>query len=258
MKEQLREDFLKKGQINSFYIDSLLPYELAIEISDSFPARSEMDLKDSIREQKYVSAQLDKHETIISDIIYAFQDEKIVKVISEITGLSDLEPDSELYAGGVSLMAKDNFLNPHLDNSHDRERRRYRVLNLLYYVTPDWKLENGGHLELYDDGKKKDPRVIESKFNRLVVMITNKKSIHGVSPVRVDAERKCVSNYYFSPKPAEKKDYFHVTTFYGRTDETVKSLVLEADGWLRNTIRKFFPKGIVKNKHYYQKDSNQD
>ena len=32
-------------------------------------------------------------------------------------------------------MPQGNYLKPHLDNSHDRDRKRYRVLNLLYYVT---------------------------------------------------------------------------------------------------------------------------
>lgn len=70
-------------------------------------------------------------------------------------------------------MAHKNYLNPHLDNSHDAERERWRVLNLLYYVTPDWHLGDGGHLELWLDGPKKVPLHIESKFNRLVVMATH-------------------------------------------------------------------------------------
>ena len=29
-------------------------------------------------------------------------------------------------------MPKGNYLKPHLDNSHDRDQQRYRILNLLY------------------------------------------------------------------------------------------------------------------------------
>ena len=89
--------------------------------------------------------------------IYAFQDEKIVNLIGEICNANSLYADESLYAGGISLMAKDNFLHPHLDNSHDAERERWRVFNLLYYVTPDWEVENGGHLELWPNGPKKEP-----------------------------------------------------------------------------------------------------
>jgi hypothetical protein len=163
-------------------------------------------------------------------------------------------PDTHLYAGGISLMAKDNFLNPHLDNSHDKERERYRVLNLLYYVTPDWSHEAGGNLELWDEGPKESQREITSHFNRLALMATHEKSWHSVSQVMVDRSRCCVSNYYFSAKPLEDHDYFHVTSFRGRPEQPVRDLVLQGDIALRQGIRKVFKKGIVDNPHVYKQD----
>ena len=49
-------------------------------------------------------------------------------------------------------MKKNQFLNPHLDNSHDKDRSRWHVLNLLYYVTPNWQEDFGGNLELWTNG----------------------------------------------------------------------------------------------------------
>ena len=37
-------------------------------------------------------------------------------------------------------MFEGDFLNPHVDNSHDANREKYRRLNLLFYVSPDWKM----------------------------------------------------------------------------------------------------------------------
>lgn len=53
-----------------------------------------------------------------------------------------------MHRGGTSMMTKNNFLSPHLDNLHHKNPNPWRVLNLLYYVNPDWKLEDGGNLEL--------------------------------------------------------------------------------------------------------------
>jgi Rps23 Pro-64 3,4-dihydroxylase Tpa1-like proline 4-hydroxylase len=239
-----------------FYLDDLLPHEIAIKISEVFPKPSEMVLKKSIRENKYIAAQMNLYHPILEDIIYAFQEERIVKLVAKICNIKEAFPDDKLYAGGISLMGKNQFLNPHLDNSHDKERERWRVLNLLYYVTPDWDLKNGGNLELWPNGLSENQITIESKFNRLVAMATHNNSLHSVSPIVVDNERKCVSNYYFSNEPLELSDTFHVTSFRGRPENKITDLILKTDTWLRMNLRKIFKKGIKENPHYYKKGSN--
>ncbi|CAM3088085.1 Prolyl 4-hydroxylase alpha subunit Fe(2+) 2OG dioxygenase domain-containing protein [Burkholderia ubonensis] len=211
-------------------------------------------LRKSIRELKYVSSQMNEHNPILEEITFAFQQPEIVEVIAEITGVTSLEPDEHLYAGGISVMGQGHFLNPHLDNSHDKDRQRYRVLNLLYYVSPDWKLENGGNLELWPSGPKSRPQTVVSSFNRLVVMATNQHSWHSVSKNVSSENRCCVSNYYFSQKPIGKDEYFHPTSFRGRPDEPIRNAVLQADAAVRGMIRSVIPRGISKTKHVYKKD----
>jgi len=253
VKEELHKEFIKKGQINSCFVEDLLPIDIAKKIYDAFPSPEEMAIHKSLRENKRVAAQMDLYNPLLEEIVFAFQDLEIVKIVEEITGIKQMTPDEHLYAGGISLMAHGNFLNPHLDNSHDNDRENYRVLNLLYYVTPDWPIENGGNLELWDKGTKKKQRTIHSKFNRLVLMITNKSSYHSVSKVVADGKRCCVSNYYFSKAPAENEEYFHVTSFYGRPEQPIRDLLLRADATLRNFIRKISKKRIVETKHIYKK-----
>lgn len=244
-----------KNKIGFFYIDNLLPEEIAIQIHENFPKPSAMVLKKSIRENKYVAAQMNLYHPILEDIIYAFQEERIVKLVAKISSINEVFPDDKLYAGGISLMGKNQFLNPHLDNSHDKERERWRVLNLLYYVTPDWNIKNGGNLELWPNGLSKKQITIESKFNRLAVMATHNHSLHSVSPVIVDKERKCISNYYFSNEPLASSDTFHVTSFRGRPENKITDLILITDTWLRMNLRKIFKKGVKENPHYYKKGS---
>ena len=165
-RENLKKEFSIPNRINTCYIDDLLPKEIAEEIYNAFPSAEEMAIHKSMRENKRIAAQMDLYKPLLEEIVYAFQDQRIVKLVEEITGLKEMVPDDLLYAGGISLMSKGNFLNPHLDNSHDNDRESYRVLNLLYYVTPDWKEESGGNLELWDNGVKNQQRTVHSKFNR--------------------------------------------------------------------------------------------
>ncbi|WP_118974067.1 2OG-Fe(II) oxygenase [Taibaiella koreensis] len=253
-KDRLKAEFQQSGHINSCFIDNLLPVEQAMEIYQAFPSPEEMAIHRSIRENKRVAAQMNLYHPLLEEIVYAFQEPAVVALCTYITGIRDMEPDEHLYAGGISLMSQGNFLNPHLDNSHDNDRERYRVLNLLYYISPDWKLENGGNLELWDGGVQGDPRTIVSQFNRLVLMITNQSSYHSVSKVVADGKRCCVSNYYFSHLPADNESYFHVTSFYGRPEEAVKGMALSLDRKLRNFLRKITGKRLVTTKHIYKKD----
>lgn len=254
-KNTLKEQFQNsKTTIGYFYIDQLLPQRLVTEIHTHFPSHKEMALKKSIKENKYVAAQMDRYHPLLEEVIYAFQEQNVVDLIKEICGITDLYPDNNLYAGGISSMGQGQFLNPHLDNSHDKDRNRWRVLNLLFYVSPNWEDSNGGHLELWPKGLKKLPTTIHSKCNRLVVMATHQKSWHSVSAVTIDQSRNCVSNYYFSNTALKPNDRFHVTTFRGRPGQYLVNQVLKIDSALRMGIRKVFKKGIVENPHVYKKE----
>lgn len=254
-EETLKEQFQKsKDAIGHFFIDDLLPQELALKIHQSFPEIQQTVEKKTIRENKFVGYQMNEFDVLLEEVIYAFQEPQVVQKISEICSIESLEPDTHLYAGGISMMEKGNFLNPHLDNSHDKDVNKWRVLNLLFYVTPDWKVEDGGNLELWTNGVKEDQLTIESKFNRLAVMATHQKSWHSVSKVVSEKVRCCISNYYFSEKSLQDSDSFHVTTFRGRPEESSKDVILRIDNFLRSSLRKIFKKGVRENKHQYKKD----
>jgi len=230
-------------------IDNLLPGEIAREFYPCFPPQERMRQLASFRERKFTFKQLDQVPSLLKDITFAIQDPGVIAAVERITGIAKQVPDPRLYAGGITLMARGDFLNPHIDNSHDGERRLYRMVNLLYYVTPDWTPDYGGSLELWDD-RVKTAIVIPSLFNRLVIMETNRHSWHSVSPVRHDGQRCCVSNYYFSERSPEGSDYFHVTSFSARPEQVVRRWIAAADNLARMAIRKICRKGIGKKDTY--------
>jgi Rps23 Pro-64 3,4-dihydroxylase Tpa1-like proline 4-hydroxylase len=219
-----------------FIVDNLLPAEVATAIYEAFPRDGDgFFSKATFREKKRTSSNLSEYPAILEEITYALQDAEVVAKVAEICEFKALEPDPALYAGGLSMMFKDDYLNPHIDNSHDGKRDRYRRLNLLYYASPDWALEYGGNFELWDDGRTR-PKTIVAHQNRLVVMETNKTSWHSVSRVVADRPRCCVSNYYFSKESPDQSEYFHVTSFDGRPEEPVKRVVGVIDNALRNVV----------------------
>lgn len=250
----IRADFVTSKGVTAKYaaIDDLLPSDIAKRIATAFPSSSEMRLMDSFRERKFTSKSLDKFDPIISDITFAFQDERVIAKVAELTAIKDAIGDPHLYAGGLSAMERGHFLNPHIDNSHDGEQKNYRVLNLLYYITPNWKSENGGNLELWDE-KVTKPVEIPSLFNRLVLMATGDKTWHSVNAVKGEGTRRCVSNYYFSPHSPNGYETTHVTYFMARPEQKLRRLITKIDSDLRTVLRKLKPEGFAKKDIYDKK-----
>jgi len=253
--DAIQADFHSDKGIKTHFtaIDDFFPDDIARKIFEAFPRFEKMRLLDSFREKKYTSKDFDEFDPLMKDATFAFQDERVVKRVAELTGIEDPHGDPHLYAGGLSAMAKGHFLNPHLDNSHDGERKHYRVLNLLYYITPDWKVENGGNLELWDEDVK-NPIEIPSLFNRLVLIGTNDKSFHSVNEVKTEGARCCVSNYYFSPHSPNGYETFHVTYFQARPEQTVRRIVTKLDSGLRTAVRRFVKDGFSKKDIYEEKE----
>lgn len=242
----IKADFGADKGVTTHYtaIDDLLPAEIAAKIAAAFPQTSQMRLLNSFRERKFTSKSLGEFDPLMSDITFALQDERVIARVAELTGIRDALGDPHLYAGGLSAMERGHFLNPHIDNSHDGEQKHYRVLNLLYYISPDWKAEYGGNLELWDKQVTR-PVEIPSVFNRLVLMATNDRSWHSVNEVRADAVRRCVSNYYFSPHSPNGYETSHITYFNARPEQKLRRIVTKVDGELRTILRKLKRRGFA-------------
>ena len=179
-------------------IDNLLPDDLAGQIAPGFPDISSMKFVDNLREKKFTCATRSSWAELTGNAFLALQHPSVLEALSAITGINNLTGDPSAYAGGLSAMSTGCFLNPHLDNSTHPSIDGYRRLNALYYCSQDWTTACGGNLELWS------PRMTErlevtSKFNRLVIMNTNRLSLHAVNKVIAkDYVRRCLSNYYFT------------------------------------------------------------
>ena len=223
-KAHLKQQFFFAHQINvarHFVLDNLLPIEIAEKIYASFPKPKHMHLLSIPGKLKLKYSHLKEVSSLLVDINAAIQDPQVVAIIEEITQIKNQIPDPSVFAGGISTLLKGYRLNPHLDNSHDVDRKHYRTVNVLYYVSPDWRLENGGNYELWDK-EIKNCIIVPSLFNRMLVMETNQTSWHAVNPVLCNAPRCCVFNYFFSEQSPEGHDYFfNGSSFKARPEQKI-------------------------------------
>lgn len=250
---EARVQWQSSAPIRHCVIDALLPEAEARALAVRFPPPGQMRLRDTFRERKWVSAQMDRHDPQLEAALFAFHAPAVVEAVRAIVGRGDLHPDPELYAGGLSVMGRGHFLNPHIDNSHDAQRRRWRNLNLLYYVSPDAAGLDGGELELWPQGVIGEPVPIAARFNRLVIMETHDQSWHSVRPLAQDATRLCISNYYFGDTPMRAAQRFHVTRFRAPPGQALRDLMSRLDGVLRMGLRRAFRPGLGRGDHRYRR-----
>ncbi len=223
-----------------FYLDHFLPDNIATDIASQFPQSKKMHLLNSGGELKLKFSRIKETSDLIQAVHHAIQDPRVIACIEKITGIQHQLPDHSRLAGGVSSLLKGYYINPHLDTSHDIDKQHYRVLNMLYYVSPNWALENGGNYELWDE-RVENKLTIPCHFNRLLVMETNQTSWHAVSPVLVKKPRQCIFNYYFSKQSPTGQDYFHAAKtlalynplFKPRPEQTVRR-------WFSNLRNRLF------------------
>lgn len=246
--DRLRNEWQGSGPVRHFIVDDLLPPDETRALAAAVPPSSSLMLKKSLREQKRVGVDVRRYDPIIGAGLFAFQHPEVVAAVTAITGLEAMVPDPTLYASGISVMADGDYLRPHLDNSHDGEQQLYRVINLLFYVSPDWDARNGGNLELWNE-EVREAKVVECRFNRLAVMETNRHSWHSVQKVRAAQPRICFSNYYFSPRSPEGVAYRNVTSFRGRPEEPLVRAALWIDRHMLNAIGRALPFLLTRNKH---------
>jgi Rps23 Pro-64 3,4-dihydroxylase Tpa1-like proline 4-hydroxylase len=253
-----QEIWTNSGNIKHLIIDDLLPEPLAYQIYQCFPSHEDMILREGPQERKFISVSFPETASLVEECLYAFQNEHVIRLIANICNIPDLHGDPELYAGGISSMDTGCFLNPHIDNSHDRLRQSYRRLNLLYYASANWDSSTEGCLQIWPGGLKESPVIIPSIFNRLVIMATDRKSIHSVSKIVSPGEhrRLCVSNYFFSSISPENLEYYHSTSFRGFPDEQSKDLLLRLGGSVRTALKSVtgtFFGDVISNGHFRKK-----
>lgn len=240
----LIEKYQQSSSINYLIIDNLLPYEIASKLNFDFPEEQELNYLNEPSEKKYVGVYFSERNKLVQECLYAFQEQSVLGIIGQITNIKNLIGDPELYAGGISSMSDGCFLNPHIDNSHDRNLKNFRRLNLLYYVNKNWNpKKDGGELVLYPNGIKNKEEEITCNFNRLVIMRTDNKSIHGVKKILSKTKRrKCISNYYFSKNSPTGKIYYHSTSFLGFKRQYIKGTYLKLNSFTRTYVKKIIYK----------------
>jgi len=132
----------------------------------------------------------------------------VVDLAERVSGLEGLQADPSLYGAGLHVTEPGGFLGVHVDNELHPATGLVRRLNLIAYLTPDWRDEWGGELELWAPDLSQAVARIVPRFGREVLMECGPRTYHGhPRPLACppDVTRKSFSVFFWSAPRARAR-----------------------------------------------------
>jgi dTDP-glucose 4,6-dehydratase len=153
-------------------------------------------------EKKYARDDIKNFPIHLKEFFYLLSTNEITETFSNLSSIPFLECDPYLHGAGLHVHPTGGTLHMHLDyEKHpfiDKERR----LNVILYMSKDWKEEWNGETQLWDKNMEQCAVKSPVKFNTAIIFKTNNISWHGLPEKICCPEgvlRKSIAYYYISP-----------------------------------------------------------
>lgn len=208
-------------------VDDFLRGDCARHLAQVFPKPNDVDDVADIAwdrfgadgfEVKFGSADEAHFPAPLRNAIHDLNAGPFLRFLEKLTGIDHLLPDPHLVGGGIHLTRRGGHLGIHADFNWHERLQAHRRLNVLIYLTPDWRDGYGGELELWDTGAKALVRRVEPLFNRMVVFATRSDTFHGhPRPWQSDdVDRQSIALYYYTTqRPESEMREAHSTLYKG-------------------------------------------
>lgn len=234
----IRETFNDNEPFRHVVIDNFFIPEVAEKLSEEFPDpnATQMHVYKNPIENKLTLNNWNLFPTCTYRAFSMFGRENFIENMKMISREYQLSFDYGLNGGGWHMHGNGGNLNVHLDYNVHPKLGDQRFINIIVYLTKDWKQEWGGGLELWS-GSKNEPfckeKTIDNEFNRAIIFDTTQNSWHGLPDSIKCPEgvyRKSIAAYFVRPSP-NKTEQRGKALFVPRSDQKDNEEVL-------NIIRK--------------------
>ena len=203
--EELQSQFTEASPFEHIIIPNFLNKDIAEELYTLFPEDIHSERWHKYYnpiEIKYANDNMDKMPDKFQDIFHLLSTKEICSKFSTLSGIDGIEHDPYLHGAGLHALPRDGRLHIPLDYEKHPYSNKQRRLNVILYLSEDWKQEWNGHSELWN--KDMTECVVKSpvNFNTCLIFKTNEISWHGL-PEKIQCPegllRKSLAYYYISP-----------------------------------------------------------
>uniref|UniRef100_A0A6C0BDL1 Prolyl 4-hydroxylase alpha subunit Fe(2+) 2OG dioxygenase domain-containing protein n=1 Tax=viral metagenome TaxID=1070528 RepID=A0A6C0BDL1_9ZZZZ len=227
--EEIKKSYHEGLPFEHIIIKDFLNKDLANKISESYPDDiNKWHHYNNPIEVKYAYDDLDVIDESIKNLFYILSTDFIASIFSSITDIK-LECDPYLHGAGLHMHPRNGRLGVHLDYEIHPVSFKQRSLNIILYLSKDWREEWGGETELWDNNCKNAVLKSPVVFNTAIIFRTNNISWHGV-PEKIKCPegvfRKSFAYYYVTNVSEEdihnKSELRQKATFVARPNELNK------------------------------------
>ena len=224
---QLRQQWNKPERPFCYLVyDGLFRPEAADQILAAYPSvtHGEWNGTTYINQQnKFSCTRFGLGQELLQQVFEELNGARFLGQLEELTGVSELLSDKELFGGGLHQSITGAFLDVHVDFNYHQTTKYHRRLNVIVYMNHEWKPEYSGYLELWDMNKKIQLEAIAPTFNRCVIFETNEVSFHGhPKPLATPSgiTRKSLAVYYYTKERPANEIVGEHNTVYVNTEGT--------------------------------------
>ena len=232
--KEIHEVFKCAEPYEHVIIPNFLNEEYANQLFENFPEDIHSDNWHKYNnpiEFKYANDKINSMPRCIKKLFNLLSCKEITEKINLLSGTDNLEYDPYLHGAGLHIHSSGGKLDMHLDYEKHPYLEKERRLNIILYMSKDWKEEWNGETQLWD--KNLSNCIVKSPvvFNSALIFKTNDISWHGL-PEEIKCPegvlRKTIAYYYISPlesKPDENRigndgsGYRTKATFKKKPDE---------------------------------------
>ena len=232
------ERFLSAKPFPHIVIDQFFLPETANQIAEEFLLYDDECWHSYLNpiENKKTSNNWNVFSPLLYQVFNQLNSRDFILELETLADVEELFADPGLHGGGLHAHNRGGKLNIHLDYSIHPKLKLERKLNLLIYLSRDWRPEWGGGLELWSHDEirnrpKELVKTIDCKFNRAVIFDTGPKSWHGL-PTQITCPegivRQSIALYYLSypsSKTSSRGRALFVPTKQQESDPEIKELI---------------------------------
>ena len=211
-KYKISETYDEGYPFKHVVIDDFFLPEVADKLSEEFPDYNDTSLNNlnNPLENKKSNNHWDRFPSCTYRAFMELGKEKFLDFMKVLSDSNDLVLDYGLNGGGWHMHGRGGNNNVHLDYNLHPKMCMQRKLNIIVYLSKDWKKEWGGGLELWSHNATinkplRCEKTVDIVFNRAIIFDTTQNSWHGL-PTPIECPegviRKSIAAYYLHPAPA--------------------------------------------------------